>query len=262
MMARIDVDKIAKIAKDLDKAYGKLPETEGCFDNICKENGCNSWCCQLQNPQVLYCEFIRTWSHIIKTWDLSEIVLVIGRAVRNYVKSYPVKGCVFFDANTKTCSIHAVRCFNCRLYSIIPDEEFTPRYNKLKEIYKDNPEAIREQCHLVHTVGNVPMTKALSDEVWNDIVKVEYYAGIAPENINDGHDGSYRTYHDHLMLYLIPPALLSRLTEVKLLPDGHDKETETEYHINRISTAIFGILQKLRETKEAKPCQDSQNHTP
>ena len=31
--------------------YAKIPDTEGCMENL---DTCGGWCCKLQSPQVLY----------------------------------------------------------------------------------------------------------------------------------------------------------------------------------------------------------------
>ncbi len=62
------------------------------------------------------------------------------------------KDVFFFDEEKCQCRLHTVRPYNCRIYGITPSEEFEPRYNRLKELYKDDINAIAmSQCDLVST---------------------------------------------------------------------------------------------------------------
>lgn len=220
----IKADKAKKTFAALNKIYQKIPATTGCLENINLEEGCGGWCCSQQSPQLLYIEFLYAWQDIINTWGIKDIAVVIEAAMHNYVMGLATKGCIFFDKEKKTCKIHKMRSFNCRIYAITPDEEFRPRYERMKEMYKDVLGAvIKEQCDLVSTCNGQKVTVFNTNNWWKDISKLEAQIGIPEENINDDMGGSYRTYHDHLLLYIMPDDVMLKLQGVRLSTDNEAK---------------------------------------
>ena len=220
----IKVDKAQKCFAKLEKIYKKIPETKGCLKNINEENSCGGWCCHFQSSQLLYIEFLYAWQKIIGEWGMGEIATVIEAAMRNYVMGFATKGCIFFDKETKMCKIHKVRNLNCRIYGITPKEEFTPRYERMKEKYKNVIGAvIKDQCDLVSICNGKKITTSDTDKWWKAISKLEKKIGIPEKNINDDMGGSYRTYHDHLLLYLMTDDIMLKLQGVRLSTDHGEK---------------------------------------
>jgi Fe-S-cluster containining protein len=203
--------------------YDKIPDTYGCMEHISKpesEGGCGAWCCRLQNPQVLYAEFLNSWKYISENFSDKEFINLIGRCLRKYLFPTESNGCVLFNEDEKLCSQHDTRPFNCRIYGITPAEEFTPRYERLKVIYPDT----KEQCNLVKTKDGRAVTKEDIDNWWIEVRSVDIRLGIKPEFINDGQLGCYRTYHDHILLHILGEAGLSMLTSLRLNSSSEDKE--------------------------------------
>jgi hypothetical protein len=114
-MPKISGKKLKKATKKLNVLYDKIPDTKGCMENIDKEGGCEAWCCLFQNPSVLYVEFRNSWSYILKSWELDQIVLLIRRSIENYLSHNLVKGCIFFDKEGRLCEQHQTRPYNCLL---------------------------------------------------------------------------------------------------------------------------------------------------
>jgi len=134
----------------------------------------------------------------------------------NAVGILPTKQCVFFQSETKLCSIHKVRPYNCRIYGITPAEEFNPRYERLKKEYEQIPGAvIRPQCDLVSTEDGSVVTTKDTDKWWDKVVEVERKIGIRKNLITDEMGGSYRTPHDHILLYLMPENVLNGLAGIR-----------------------------------------------
>lgn len=236
-------DRIDGIVQKLLSVYSQMPQTVGCLENINKskeEGGCGGWCCRQQSCQVLYCEFINTWRYILKFWSINDTVDVIERSVRNYLSQDVAKGCVFFDREKKLCKIYKTRSFNCRIYSIIPVEEFNARMKRLITEYKDRFDVVlRDQCNLVKTKDGKDVTAEDTDKWWRELNKVE--ALLVPKDlINDKAEGSYRTYHDHILLQLFHPNTLMDLTQVRL----HGTQQEKE---NAINTLIKSVWNKVEE---------------
>ena len=180
--------------------------------------------CQIQTPQLLYSEFLLLWSYVSKYWSDEEICCLFERCMLNAINDIPSKGCVFFDEEKCLCKIHKVRPYNCRIYGITPPEEFNPRYEKLKKEYKTIIGAhIKPQCEIVSTVDNIEVTIKKTDDWWNEIKGVEKMIGIPTKMITDEMGGTYRTPHDHVLLYNMPENVLNALAGIKLYNDELDK---------------------------------------
>jgi Fe-S-cluster containining protein len=217
---RVGTPKISRYLGDLHSVYKAIPDTKGCMENIGKEGGCGGWCCKYQSPQLLYCEFLFIWKHISKEWNDVSVCDLFERCMRNAVDENPAKGCVFFDLNTKLCMIHKVRPYNCRIYGITPAEEFNPRLERLRQEYAGKPGAfVRDQCDRVSTVNGSEVTKSLTDQWWVRLNLVEKRIGIVEGLIHDGPGGSYRSPHDHILLYNMPENVLSALAGIRMYDD-------------------------------------------
>jgi Fe-S-cluster containining protein len=219
-------EKLIKAFSKLHNFYNKIPDTKGCMENINAEGGaCGAWCCKIQTPQLLYSEFLLLWNFVSKNWDDDEVCDLFERCMSNAVNPLPSKGCVFFDNDTCMCKVHNVRPYNCRIYGITPDEEFNPRYERLKKEYDRIVGAvIRPQCSLVSTEDDSEITKEQIDEWWEKLVEIERSIGIPKDMVSDSIGGSYRTPHDHVLLYNMPENLLNALSGIKQYDDEFDKK--------------------------------------
>ena len=226
-----------KLRKQLKLIYEAIPETSGCMENISKDGGCGAWCCEEQSPSVMYTEFLNTMNAIEHTWKENNIIALVERCVIAYFNNNPTKGCVFWNAENNQCLQHSSRPFNCRVYGQTPDEEFKPRYDRLRVLYAHVPNAtIREQCNLVKTVGKTPTVDDTA--AWfNDLRMSEMDSGIRREDIHGNQGGSYLTYHDHILLRLCTKTLMEEMTELKL---GGDKDKQERF----IRRLIAGIRNK------------------
>lgn len=212
-----------KARATISDIYKDIPETEGCTVNIAKSDGCGAWCCLHQTPSVFYSEFLYSWNKIENSWTSQQKADLIIRCIRAYFDDTPTKGCVFWDKNTKLCQQHETRPFNCRCYSQIPEEEFRPRYERLKVLYEKNPKAVvRDQCNL--TTSPNPPTKQQIDQWWAELTHVEVDIGIPPHIANDNPGGSYRTYHDHIMLKISSAVFLDHLMKLRQSGDKVEQE--------------------------------------
>lgn len=216
--------KVQKAFPKLHNIYNSIPNTKGCLDNISKGGGCNAWCCKIQTPQLLYSEFLLIWNFISKNWNDEEICDLFEECMMNAINEIPSKGCVFFDKEENLCRVHKHRPYNCRIYGITPDEEFNPRYERLKEEYKTILGAtIKPQCKLVSTTDDSKVTVKNTDDWWNDIAGVERMIGIPMKLVTDEFGGTYRTPHDHVLLYNMPENVLNGLAAIKMYNDHFDK---------------------------------------
>ena len=128
--------KVKNRFKELEKLYKTIPSTKGCFANIHEGCKCKSWCCSVQTPQIFYIEFLYIWKFILSNFSIDGIVEFIRNSMCNYVDGDVTKGCIFFDNEKKICKIYDMRSYNCRVYGIIPKEEFQPRYELLQKRYQ------------------------------------------------------------------------------------------------------------------------------
>jgi len=191
----------------------------------------------------LYSEFLNTWKYILNNWEMDEVIKVIERAVRSYLSGKVLnKGCIFFDKEKKLCSIHSTRPYNCRVYGVVPDEEFNKSLARVREDFKDDLSfvLIREQCDLVETTNHEEVTTKKTDKWWARLNKIEEEMGVPKENINDDLEGSYRTFHDHLLLYIANDKLLMDLTDVRLHGEPYEKEIVANTVVNILKKAFGG----------------------
>jgi len=238
MKRKIKDSELPKAFDKLSSLYQKIPDTKGCVENI---NECRSWCCQCQNPNLVYCEFLRTWNHILKTWDGEQIIGLIKKALHNYLSDLPIKGCIFRNKETYLCDIHKYRPLNCFLYGITPKEEFDERLEKIKEIYKGQIGAFfREQCTLVETVNGKKVTRQDTDRWWKELKEIETSIGIDKKHIVDQFGGTYLTFHDHLLIYLLPEYLFNNLVSVRQYGNVAEKHKVIETFIRVLSPAFEG----------------------
>ena len=221
---RVNSDKVYMQFSSLYNVYNKIPETTGCIENLEDNACCGAWCCKTQTPQQLYSEFLLMWKHVVKEFSDDQVCELFRRCMLNAVNTSPSKGCVFFDKKKKQCTVHNVRPFNCRIYGITPTEDFSERYNRLKEQYKnDNRADFRPQCNLVSTLNKKIVTSQDIDLWWNSLVDIEKRIGISNKNIHDGEEGSYRTPHDHVLLYNMPDNVLAGIAGIKMYNSHMDK---------------------------------------
>jgi len=244
--------KLQQAFSQLGNLYKEIPETIGCLENIDKEiKPCKARCCENQNPQLLYCEFLNAWNFILKNWILEDVLKLIERSIRNYLNDLPIKGCVCWNEETKLCNIHKKRPLSCYLYGITPDQEFNNRLMRLREIYKDDQRAIfMKQCKMVRTKDGEEITEEDTDGWWDKLCDIEHSIGIDRKLITDEPDGTYRTYHDHILIYLLPEYLLENLSHVRKFGDDEEKETVVVTFINILSNV-------MRDSKNGETDKDS-----
>lgn len=210
----------------LDLLYEGMPETTGC--EKCKEiNGDQeSWCCLSQSPSMYYIEFLNVWKDA-QEWDQRKKTDLILRAIRNYLTTNINKGCIFFHGG---CQTYTTRPFACRQYGVIPKENWDKRWAKLKEQMGEAFDA-KPQCNLVSTVSGKGVTPDEEDKWFSHTRKCEERIGTNPAAIalHDIAGGSYRTFHDHLLIELFPPQFLEMLTKSRLSnPSKEDIDSTLE----------------------------------
>jgi hypothetical protein len=142
------------------------------------------------------------------------------------------------------CKVHDERPYNCRVYGITPDEEFNPRYERLKEDYKSVIGAvIKPQCELVKTVNEEPISIEDTGRWWRDLVRIECSIGIPENMVTDSMGGSYRTPHDHVLLYNMPENVLNALSGIKKYTD----EKRKQIAIKELIQVIRNVFKKSKK---------------
>ena len=133
---------------------------------------------------------------------------------------------------------------NCRMYALIPSESWNERANSLKRIYGDDFEP-RPQCDLVTTKDGEPITKEHEDKWFNHIKKCELRIGMPLDAVaaHDAPVGSYRTFHDHLLLELFNDEFLHMLSEVRLKHDPQPDEIDTFIELLASTLQKKGVLE-------------------
>ncbi len=191
--------------------YDRMPRTSGCEDCE-KHNNIKDWCCIFQNPSMYYIDFLNVWQEIQDSWSKQKRKDLILRAVRNFLSNNLSKGCIFYDGG---CLIHKQRPFCCRMYGIIPKENWDKRWKELKERQGDKFEAL-PQCVLVSS--DRPVSAEDEDRWFSHVSDCEKRIGV-PLDVLSLHDlagGSYRTFHDHLLIEIFKPEMLEMLSTYRL----------------------------------------------
>ena len=235
---KADNDNANRSSSKLHNLYNKIPETKGCLENINKEGGCGGWCCDTQSPQLFYSEFLNIWNYIKRDFSNDEFIEFLRSAMYNVVYSEIQKGCIFFNKEEKTCFVHNKRPYNCRIYGITPEEEFRCRLEKLRSIdYGDKfgIEIFRDQCDLVSTCNGEIVKQGDIDKWWDVLFEIEKEIGIKESDINDNiESGSYRSPHDHFLLYLMPNNVLTSLSGIKMYAREEEKKEAVDNLIGSI----------------------------
>ena len=214
---RVSNPKVKDSNSSLHNLYDQIPSTKGCLENKDKNECCGAWCCQIQTPQLFYCEFLLIWDHISKEMGDDDLCELFKKCMLNAVNKSPSKGCVFFNKEDGLCTIHDVRPCNCRIYGITPEEEFNKRYKEIEKEYSIIPGAVcKPQCSLVSTEDGKEVTSEDTEGWWKQLTALEHSLGIPDEYINDEVGGSYRSPHDHILLYNMPENVLSGLAGIRL----------------------------------------------
>jgi len=239
---KVSSKKLEESFGKLDKLYAKVPDTKGCLENLIEGHKCGAFCCQQNNPQVLYCEFMHALTHVLKHFGVEEIVELFHKSLINYLSTFPLKSCIFWDSETKMCKIHKVRPLSCYLYSVTPDEEFKAKQNRLKEIYKNELVFFRDQCNLVSTIDGSTITSKDTAKWWEELKEIELGIGITEKEITDRFGGTYLTFHDHLLIYLLPEYLFNNLISVRL----HGNPAEKSRVIEAFSKVLTPVIEKLK----------------
>lgn len=233
---RVGSEKSKKCTSFLNGLYSQISTTKGCMENL---NNCGAWCCCIQTPQFLYSEFLNVWYYVSRNFSEFDGLKLIEKCMMNAVDTRLNKKCVFFDEEKKMCSIHKVRPYNCRIYGIIPEEEFKNRYEKLKDEYKNNPlSVIKQQCDLVSTNNDDIVTIEDTNKWWKKLEEIEHKLGIPRKFINDDQGGSYRSPHDHILLYLMPENVLTAIAGIRM----YDDENMKKIAIGELISVIKGVF--------------------
>lgn len=205
----------------LNVLYEGMPETSGC-EQCEKENpGNKDWCCKEQNPSMYYVEFLNVFKEVGDNWTHEDKAEIILAAIRNYVKNSLNKGCIFYQGG---CTVYDKRPFACRMYGVVPKQSWKKRWEALKERQQENFSA-KPQCSLVSAEEEI--TEEMEEKWFEHTKKCEKRVGIAHDVVvrHDLAGGSYRTFHDHIMLEFFPPNILAALSEARLTnPSDEDIE--------------------------------------
>ena len=214
-------NKFKDLKEDLQSNYDSLPETEGCMDNIFDGKKCGAWCCEEQSPSVWFVEFINTLSNFIFKMDSDAFIKLIEDSLNKYLLIDKSSGCVFWDAESKLCSQHETRPINCYFYGVTPPSEFEPRYERLK-ILNNN---VRPQCDLIKIKGGDKyMTREVVDKSFDVVKSIEHRLGVPEDNLDDSPGGSYRSYPEHLLTWLLGEEKMCDLSVVRSSHSIMDKK--------------------------------------
>ena len=208
--------------------YDEIPATTGC--EKCEEvNGKEDkhWCCTSNSPSMYYTEFLYVWQEVQK-WGKQKRKDLILRAIRNYLSNSLHKSCIFY---VDGCSCYQHRPLMCRFYGVINKDSWNRRLDVLKDRQKDKF-SCRDQCSLVSICQDGYKSDSINpkdeDKWFLDIRQCEKRIGVNGVSIalHDKPGGSYRTFHDHLLIELFEPVFLEMLSKMRMSnpsPEDIDK---------------------------------------
>lgn len=243
-------DNIRKPMRRLRLVYDGFPETTGC--EKCREvNGDNEkWCCKEQSPSMFYSEFLYAWQHVRATWSKDRRVDLILLALQNYLRSTVTKGCIFFQGGE--CQVYDRRPMACRMYGVIPKESWDHHWEALKKRLGENF-TFKPQCGMVLLVDKMQtIDQQRETDIFLRVREIEKELGVPKIHV-ESHDeamGSYRNFHDHLLLEIFDEATLERLTMARL-------SNPSEEDILAVSAIL---REKIAEVIHDRPV--SKLHTP
>ncbi|MHA2279373.1 MAG: hypothetical protein ACXAC5_00570 [Promethearchaeota archaeon] len=228
----------------LQVLYDEMPKTSGC--ERCQEiNGPErkDWCCVLQNPSMYYVEFLKVYQSVEK-WERDKRKELILRALHNYLDNSLSKGCIFYNNG---CQTYENRPFGCKMYGVIPAVSWERRWELLKERQGESFEA-KPQCTLV--TAEKEISPELEDKWFLHTRNCEDRIGVPREiiNLHDFAGGSYRSFHDHLLLELFGEEILSILTNVRMSSPSRE---DIELTIDELRSTIDEV-DRIRGPKNEK----------
>jgi len=124
---------------------------------------------------------------------------------------------------------------NCRVYGVVPQRSWDNRVKAFKEREGEDV-TIRPQCDKVKS--SKPITDADEDKWFEHTRKCEKMLGVkdATVDLHDLPGGCYRTFHDHLVLEVLEPEALNRLTEIKVTCPSKEE-------IQEFAEVLSGLLE-------------------
>jgi hypothetical protein len=247
-MQNIDMSIINEVCQRLNRLYSKIPETEGCQENLDK---CTGRCCRLQTPSITFCEFLNFWKYILKNWEYDDIIILIQKSVDRYLNADIKNGCVLFDEKTYLCKCHETRSFNCRSYAITPDEEFEERKKHLEEYAKNSKKEIKilDQCNLVRLINGSKLTTKDMDEYFEELMDIEKFL-----ESKTGTKKSYLMPHEHILIYNFTSNMMSNLSTIRMNGTPQEKLITSLYCADQFKEYLDSLLLKGKKdgTTETK----------
>lgn len=223
--------------------YNELPATTGC-EKCAEINGENAqWCCKSANPSMYYVEFLYIWREVQK-WSKSRRAQLVLRAIRNYLSNSLSKPCIFFDNG---CTCYKERPLACYFYGVWHKTSWDKRWKALKTRQKDKFEA-KPQCNLVKISqegydGTDGINPEDEKKWFHQVFQCEARIGVKVQELalHDEPGGSYRTFHDHLLIELFQPSFLEMLTKARL---SNPSTEDIEKTIAMLDSAMqeYGII--------------------
>ncbi len=242
MSFKIKTQNLKDAINRLNKVYKKLPQTTGCLQHINKpieQGGCGGHCCVHNNPSMLYVQFMNSWGNFTQTHSLDQILVLFEKSLRNYLSANTLKTCVFFDTETKLCTTHMHRSMSCRLYGITPNKQYNSKLVQLRILCKktNQQSLVKQQCRLVSTSNNKDVPTKFSDNIFKDIKKIQRTLQIPYERMNDQAEGTYRTYHDHILIKHFDDSFLAQLSHLRV--------NGTQSQKNMAIVNVMPVIKKL-----------------
>jgi Fe-S-cluster containining protein len=199
---KIDTEKLFE---QLNEQYAKIPQTTCAHNQVC---------CKAGNPHLTYVEYLNVIHMIERDYSAEQKTDIALECIKRYISRDLSKPCLFLGS--KGCTIYNHRQFNCRMYGMVPQEEYEERAKNVMEQFKARGQdfPLAKQCSFVEIADGSVMTLARYNKIVDDIVDLDKKAGISRKAINEGK--SYFTFHDWWMMSHYGEDGMVHFTEIRL----------------------------------------------
>ena len=209
---------------DLRDKLQSIYASEGSLDtNCCRQGGC----CRVACPQLHYSEAAVIWNKILTDWDRESKKRFLMDGVRHFFSRSLIKPCPIFDGNG--CRTYEDRPLNCRLYGLVPQEQYAKRVEKLMQRLQLPMDKIplNQQCQWVKRVNGEPLTAeaierldAALDQI--DAVLISEGKRMAEAKAKVSKGWNYRTISDWALYFVFGEDFLSIMSQRLLGMNAED----------------------------------------
>lgn len=236
----LDIEKrnLEKLFHKLKNCYSSLPVTT--CQNCPNKDKNTADCCRIDNPPIYLIEFLNIIYYYFENKTIEEFNDIVFKCYEwlfDLSKHIP---CIFLK-EPNICEIYNKRGFNCRNYSLVPDDEWEERRKLFVELTGEKHDLMDKQCTNVRIespkflIRNSAQNKKIQDDVFNNIIKLDARLGI---NIKEVYNNKTRmSFPLHLLLFFLGADKLDYFLSIREVI-SNDAEKKKDL-LNNIKEMIY-----------------------